>query len=110
MVLHQSDDEIKTIRDTLWDGSAQVDGKLDKFTIVNDLVYYKDGSLEDEEDNQRLLVPQAQRKLLLQIAHDDQLYGGHLGVRKTQKKLKSYWWPGMTKDVAEYVQTCETCQ
>ena len=30
---------------------------------------------------------------------------------KTLEKLKRFWfWPGMTKDTKEYIQTCAACQ
>lgn len=80
-----------------------------KYTIINGLVHLREPT-DDDPENTRLIVPKDQRLLMLKLAHDDQLYGGHLGVRKTLKKLRSYWWHGIANDVAQYVKTCETCQ
>lgn len=34
----------------------------------------------------------------------------HLGIQKTFKKIAlTYYWPGLFKDVADYVRNCETC-
>ncbi|XP_074291190.1 protein FAR1-RELATED SEQUENCE 7-like [Silene latifolia] len=39
------------------------------------------------------------------------LYSVHLGGDKLYKYLKkTFWWPGMKKDVAEFVARCLTCQ
>jgi transposase InsO family protein len=47
---------------------------------------------------------------LLRIHHDDPL-AGHFGVAKTTELLRrKYEWPGMRKDVKEYVKTCQICQ
>ena len=43
--------------------------------------------------------------------HHDHIYAGHFGVSRTLELLRrKYYWPGMNKDIAEYVQTCEICQ
>lgn len=110
-----------------------IENYRDKFIIRDDLLYYIDNPTRcqqnihdnhvnhdihglDENPNpnvqgtQRLVVPKSQRALLLRLSHDDQLYGGHLGVRKTLKKLKSYWWPGIASDVTRFVRGCDICQ
>ena len=39
------------------------------------------------------------------------LYAMHLGTTKMYKDLKKYlWWPGMKRDVLEYVARSLTCQ
>ena len=59
----------------------------------------------------RFYVPadrEMQRKLLYEV-HDAPT-GGHLGQRKTLHKLQSLcYWPGMQKDVEDYVQGCVVC-
>ena len=36
---------------------------------------------------------------------------GHLGYKKTYDHLANQFiWPNMTKDIQEYVKTCDSCQ
>jgi len=43
-------------------------------------------------------------------AHDIPL-GGHFGREKTLANLaKNFFWPGMTKDVEDFVKSCANCQ
>lgn len=92
--------------DTIIKNIGELSGK---FIVEDNALYHLDGD-PSQPATQRLVVPTSQRHLLMKLAHDDQLYGGHLGNRKTQRKLRDYWWPGMAKDVTAYVQSCETCQ
>lgn len=47
---------------------------------------------------------------LMRIHHDDEL-AGHFGRDKTEALLRrKYWWPSLSKEVAEYVATCQVCQ
>jgi hypothetical protein len=59
----------------------------------------------------RFYVPadrEVQRKLLYEV-HDAPT-GGHLGARKTLHKLQhTCYWPGMGKDIEDYVQGCVVC-
>jgi transposase InsO family protein len=49
-----------------------------------------------------------QRKLLYEM-HDAPT-GGHLGGRKTVHKMQGLcWWPGMKRDVEDYVRGCVVC-
>jgi transposase InsO family protein len=51
------------------------------------------------------------RAEILRIHHDDPLTGGHYGVNSTTRALrKKYFWDDASKDIAEYVKTCDTCQ
>ena len=47
---------------------------------------------------------------VLKIAHDS-VFAGHLGIAATKKYfLNRFTWPGVTKDIANYVKLCEICQ
>lgn len=57
----------------------------------------------------QVVVPQCIRQLLLEIAHEG--FSGHLGINKTYLKLlNNFYWPGMKKDVASFINSCSTCQ
>jgi hypothetical protein len=56
-------------------------------------------------------TPSTDEKMkLLKLYHDSPL-GGHFGVARTYSKLASkVSWPGMHKDVEDFVRSCEVCQ
>jgi len=101
-----ADPEIKKTYEEIAKQGGDPNDRYRKFRIVDELLNYVDVNGADP----RLVVPKQQRHLLLRLAHDDERYGGHLGVRKTMKKLKSYWWYGMSTDVKAYVRSCNICQ
>jgi hypothetical protein len=48
------------------------------------------------------------KKELLREVHDKQC---HLGVYKCMMRIKNkVWWPGIKKDVTNYINACEWCQ
>ena len=57
----------------------------------------------------QIVLPTSVRTHVLKLAHNSS--GGHLGYRKTyQKILDHFFWPGIKRDVNNFVRTCDVCQ
>mmetsp|Transcript_5166 Transcript_5166/g.15687 ORF Transcript_5166/g.15687 Transcript_5166/m.15687 type:complete len:236 (+) Transcript_5166:1313-2020(+) len=60
----------------------------------------------------RMPVPATKniRHAILHELHDPP-YSGHPGTHKLLRSVqRSFWWPGIAKDVKEFVKNCPTCQ
>ncbi|WVZ52573.1 hypothetical protein U9M48_003621 [Paspalum notatum var. saurae] len=93
----KEDEKLQEIRESLKKGEAP-DFKEDE----QGTLWYKN----------RIYVPNVDniRKLILSEAHDT-AYSIHPGSTKMYYDLKErFWWPGMKREVAEYVAVCDTCQ
>ncbi|XP_013071132.2 uncharacterized protein LOC129924728 [Biomphalaria glabrata] len=57
----------------------------------------------------QLVAPQKYRPKILHQAHDLSV-AGHLGILKTKQRIQTaFYWPNMTKDVTNYVRSCQVC-
>ena len=76
--------------------------------IENEILYRK---WEDQKGTiLQAIVPLSERRKVLSYCHDHQT-AGHLGIKKTLSKVRqSYYWPGLQRDVRQYVADCEKCQ
>ena len=54
----------------------------------------------------KMVVPDSLRKQMLKSAHDNM---GHCGKERVLEHLRSMTWPGKTKDVIDYVKSCDEC-
>jgi hypothetical protein len=97
-------------------GTAQ--RKDDDFQIFKVKMMSKKGPdfLEKEDDSlyfpDRICMPgnETLKKQILAEAHKSK-YAMHPGeVKMYQDLRKTYWWPGMKKDVTHYISTYLTCQ
>lgn len=79
------------------------------YELIDGKLYFVDAKLPAINRN-RLFVPKRDRKLLIKLAHDDPIYGGHLGIKKTRAKLLKYYWPHMRADIEYHITTCNECQ
>ena len=65
---------------------------------------------KDQDGYLRLVVPKELQDDVLHSYHDELGAGGHQGIFKTFQKIKKfYYWPGMYKDVVQYVKSCTDC-
>ena len=71
--------------------------------VCNDGLYYLNG---------KLVIPaNSKLKASLIAEHHDPPSKGHPGIARTAERLlRSYWWPGLARDVKEYVLKCAECQ
>ncbi len=70
------------------------------YSFHNDVWYHKN----------KIVLPRSLRGQVLQLAHDAKA-AGHMGVSKTFDLItRTYWWPGIRRDVKAYVQSCDSCQ
>ena len=83
-----------------------------RFRLQNDgiLLFIQPG-----EEYARICVPNITKpyNLRAQILHDhhDADICGHLGTAKTMNAVaRRFYWPGLTKDVKDYVRSCNKCQ
>ena len=77
-------------------------------------------SLKDEEwsiedglvvKEERIYVPEGTLRIEVIRWHHDTAVGGHGGRWKTTELVgRNYWWPGLTKEVAKYVEGCDLYQ
>lgn len=58
----------------------------------------------------KLVIPLSSRIEILKECHDDPK-SSHQGVQKTiDRVMDRYYWPGVSRDVKEYVKKCEICR
>jgi hypothetical protein len=83
--------------------------KNDKGDTVETPVLY----VQEEEYGvplRQLVIPQSLKSMILEYCHDS-LTAGHLGITKTTKTLLSrYWWPNVTRDIKNWIDSCPDCQ
>lgn len=101
--LQQNNTEIEDLRLRIEQG---IENNLQ---IIDNVIYHIDTKLP-EGNQQRIYVPKDSRHWLLNLAHGDEKFGGHLGIKKTYRKLIRFWWPKLHQDVESYVKSCDVCQ
>lgn len=66
-----------------------------------------DEKKEQETSNE---LTEEERKQIIVESHDS-LIGGHQGINRTYARVKEYvQWPGMRKEIEDYIRSCPSCQ
>ncbi|GFV47000.1 hypothetical protein TNCV_3033971 [Trichonephila clavipes] len=84
--------------------------KLNKgnFLLIDGLIYHRDKILN--QPVMQLVLPRCRIDKVMKLAHES-VFGGHMGVKKTKERIKyNFFWPNMSGEIAEFVQTCKGCQ
>ena len=64
---------------------------------------------DEEGSTLQAIVPFSERRHILNYSHDHKT-AGHLGVTKTLSKIRqAFYWPGLQRDVRQYIAGCEVC-
>ena len=89
--------------------SLEAAGKSEQgFSFVGDVLVHEvdDGFVTVK----RIVVPSTRREQVLRAAHTN-LTAGHSGYKRTLARIARYFmWPGMWKQVREFVRSCGGCQ
>ena len=107
-----NDDSLKVLWDRASQGTVEVKRKGLVSFIIKDKLLYKQFQPTDNPENiqHQLVVPTNQRKLVLDTAHSSPL-AGHMSVRRTRHRVYSnFYWPGVDRDIKQFVKTCSICQ
>jgi len=109
-----SDDDVHKLIDeqkndeTLSDCRNMAHRGKGNYVISRGLLYHKE-KVEGQFVCQ-LCVPVGRRDAVLKLAHD-LVYSGHLGERKTSRRIRlSFYWPSLKRSVSEYVRSCQTAR
>ena len=75
-------------------------------------IWYRVRQRKDEvvDDLKQILVPKSLRAKVMEAAHDS-LFGGYLGVKKTENRIQTnFFWPELHDDVTSFCRSCDVCQ
>ena len=77
-------------------------GEVGRYSLLKDNLSVQAGLIFFGD---RVLIPISQRKEIISRLHE-----GHLGIEKTRSKArKSFFWPGMSKEIGEFISSCRIC-
>lgn len=103
------DPALKAIIDSFENDDENVSKYTGRGYIMLDGVLYRFCS-EEESENGQLVVPESMRSMILYNFHDVST-AGHYGIDRTISRISPhYYWPGMRKQITNYVRCCIECQ
>ena len=108
----REDAEIRPIIERLEGRSAVLPRHLSRvlasFCLRDNVLYKK--NTHSSSRAYLLVVPRDMRDDVL-FAYHDEPTSGHLGFSRTLARVgESYYWPGLTASVKQYVKSCRECQ
>jgi len=104
---YAEDPVMKELREALrhgwnWSFRSQAPSIIQPFWNIRGEIYDLDGFLYVSG---RVIISQSECKRFLKMLH-----AGHLGIRKCRDRARrSFYWPGLYKDIEVEVASCESC-
>lgn len=102
----RNDVEILKLKEAItegWPKSSLVEPLLKAFVGIRKELQVIRGRVY--KAGKKMLVPKELRWKHIELAHE-----GHNGIVRTKRRIRQhYWWPGMDKDVENYVSSCQPC-
>ncbi|KAL6455309.1 hypothetical protein MHYP_G00362600 [Metynnis hypsauchen] len=97
--------------DSMWTDAKSHKPQEDRICfVIKHGILFRSVPNKQQGQTLQMVVPVANRRAILQYAHDSSL-GGHLGRMKTLLRLLDLaYWPTIRTDVWQYCKECETCQ
>ena len=102
----QADSDLTLLKATVlqgWpDDKAEVALSVRPYFPYRDEITVQDGILLRGE---RIIIPNSLRSLMKR-----QIHSGHLGINSCLRRAReSVFWPGMSSEIRQYVENCQTC-
>ena len=98
----EKDNEIKSLVETIRNGTEDWPSELSQYSRVKDSLSQKDGIVVFKG---RIVIPKALRGKVLEILH-----GAHQGCQGMCSRASlSIWWPGLSIDIEKKRAECQTC-
>jgi hypothetical protein len=106
--MQREDASLKNCREKAFSHLENVETMPKAFYWENDILKRKWTSASNGKVWYQIVVPERLRRTIISLAHDQPL-AGHLGVDKTKERiLRSFYWPGIFRNVSEHYSTCDT--
>jgi hypothetical protein len=95
---HQKNDPVLS----KWKSQVMGERGRSKSSMCHNDLSVKDGLLMKDS---RIVIPENLRQEIMQ-----QIHSGHQGLVKCKERARqSVWWPGITKDIEEFIRKCRVC-
>jgi transposase InsO family protein len=79
-----------------------------KYEMIGGILFHKQSNHPQEGPCLQLVIPETMVRDALIMSHEG--FAGHLGINKTFARVNSkFYWPTMTRDTKNFVESCETC-
>ena len=94
--------QVRRFTDDGWPEKRNLHGELKKFAALSSEITVQRDILVR---GSRLIIPDKLRREMIERIHE-----GHQGIVKCRERAKAaIWWPGMSKELKEYVFSCPVC-